>query len=129
MGGEFLLDTNVVIALFPRDANVLARVAAATDLFVPSIVIGELAFGARNSAHPARNLQQVEDFLAANTVHACGTETARLYGVIRHALRRKGRPLPEHDIWIAAVALEHDLTLVTRDAHFQEVDRLKLETW
>jgi tRNA(fMet)-specific endonuclease VapC len=107
----------------------MTRVTAASALFVPSIVVGELAFGARNSAHPVQNLQRVEDFIAANSVHACGAETARMYGLVRHALKCKGRPLPENDLWIAAVALEHDLTLVSRDAHFREVDALKLESW
>lgn len=43
--------------------------------------------------------------------------------------RQKGRPIPLHDIWIAAVALQHDLVLASRDGHFDEVDGLKRETW
>jgi len=44
-------------------------------------------------------------------------------------LRKKGRPIPENDIWIAAIAFQHDLTLVSRDEHFEEVEDLKLEKW
>jgi tRNA(fMet)-specific endonuclease VapC len=55
----------------------------------------------------------------------CDTETARQHGAVKNKLRLKGRPLPENDVWIAALALQHDLILVTCDAHFQEVESLK----
>jgi len=47
----------------------------------------------------------------------------------KNGLKIKGKPIPENDIWIAAIALEHELTLVTRDSHFEEVEHLKLEVW
>lgn len=53
-------------------------------------------------------------------------ETARHYAGVFAALRRIGRPIPQNDMWIAACALEHDLTLHTTDAHFSEVPGLKL---
>jgi tRNA(fMet)-specific endonuclease VapC len=56
-------------------------------------------------------------------------ETARQYGEVKNRLRLKGRPLPENDVWIAALALQHDLILVTRDAHFQEVENLQPVAW
>jgi tRNA(fMet)-specific endonuclease VapC len=52
-----------------------------------------------------------------------------MYARVRVALKRKGRPIPENDIWIAAQALQHDLVLVTSDAHFKEIDDLKVEQW
>lgn len=55
----------------------------------------------------------------------CDAETARQYGEVKNRLRLKGRPLPENDIWIAALALQYDLILVTRDGHFQEVENLQ----
>jgi tRNA(fMet)-specific endonuclease VapC len=54
---------------------------------------------------------------------------ARQYGVIKNALRAKGRPIPENDIWIAAIAMQYHLTLVARDGHFQEVDGLVVGQW
>jgi tRNA(fMet)-specific endonuclease VapC len=51
------------------------------------------------------------------------------YGEVKNALRLKGHPIPENDIWIAAVAHQHDLTLVTRDTHFDEIDNLKIIAW
>ena len=54
----------------------------------------------------------------------CDFDTARLYGRIKAELRRKGKPIPENDIWIAAAAIQYGLTLVTRDRHFDFIDGL-----
>ncbi|MEA5574914.1 PIN domain-containing protein [Anabaena sp. UHCC 0451] len=59
----------------------------------------------------------------------CNIETSRKYGEIKNQLRLKGRPLPENDIWIAAISLQYNLILVTRDAHFQEVENLQTVSW
>jgi tRNA(fMet)-specific endonuclease VapC len=55
--------------------------------------------------------------------------TAKWYGEVKNGLRQKGRPIPENDIWISAMALEYDLILVSRDGHFEKVEQLKLERW
>ena len=75
------------------------------------------------------NLARVDDFAINNVVLACDTETARRYGKIKELLRAGGRPIPENDIWMAAIALQHNLILVTRDAHFEAVDGLRLAAW
>ena len=54
---------------------------------------------------------------------------ARWHGEVKNVLRLKGRPIPENDLWIAAIALEHDLVVATQDAHFEEIDNLKVERW
>src|SRR5690349_2836081 len=118
--GRYLLDTNVVIALFADDASVKARLAAAAEVFVAATVLGELYFGAKKSGRPAANVAKVDQFAAANSVLPCDAATARHYSDVKDGLRLKGRPIPENDIWIAAVALQHGLTLVSRDAHFRD---------
>jgi tRNA(fMet)-specific endonuclease VapC len=129
MHGRFLLDTNIIIAIFASDAAVKTCLVEADEVFVSSIAIGELCFGARRSARVQDNLARVDDFAINNVVLACDTETARQYGEIKERLHARGRPIPENDIWIAAIALQHDLTLVTRDAHFEAVDGLRLAAW
>ena len=62
-------------------------------------------------------------------VLGCDAHTARHYGQIKDDLRRKGQPIPENDIWIAAIALRHGLTLVTRDVHLSKIDALPLAAW
>jgi len=59
----------------------------------------------------------------------CDAVTAQQYGRIKNDLRAKGRPIPENDIWIAAVAVQHGLTVVSRDDHFTEVTDLLCEVW
>ena len=122
MSGRYLLDTNVVIALFAGEPAVRENAGRAEEVFVSSVAIGELCFGARKSGRARENL-------ARNVVLGCDTETAFHYGEIKNALRVKGHPLPENDIWMAAVALQHDLTLITRDAHFNEIEGLTTIAW
>src|SRR5688500_18922389 len=98
MAGKFLLDTNIVIALFAADASIQTRLSGAAEVFVPSIVLGELHYGARKSGRPVENTKRVE----ATSVLACDAATASVYGQVKDQLRTKGRPLPENDIWIGA---------------------------
>lgn len=129
MSGRYLLDTNIVIALFADAVSVKTRLAQAAEVFSSSIVIGELCFGARKSERVQDNLARIDEYAANNVVLGCDVDTAQRYGEIKYALQRKGRPIPENDIWIAAIALQHDLVLITRDAHFNEIDRLQVAVW
>ena len=104
MNGRYLLDTNIVIAIFADEVVVRQQLAGAGEVFIPSIVLGELYYGAQKSARIASNVARVDEFAATNSVLACDTETARRYGEIKSELRAKGRPIPENDIWIAAIA-------------------------
>ena len=80
MSGKFLLDTNIVIAVFANDAAVQARVADAAEVLIPVTVMGELHYGARKSTRVKSNLERVEEFAASHRVLMCDTETARQYG-------------------------------------------------
>ncbi|HEY0070450.1 MAG TPA: type II toxin-antitoxin system VapC family toxin [Chloroflexia bacterium] len=126
---EYLLDTNIVIAFFAGDTNVRSQFASADKVSIPSIVLGELYFGAEKSEHVQQNVARADNFARETGVLACDAGTARLYGIITNRLRLKGRPIPYNDVWISAVALQYDQVLVTRDAHFREVQDLKLERW
>lgn len=129
MSGKILLDTNIVIALFAGEATVVRSLAAVPEVFLPSIVLGELYYGAHRSARVHDNLDRIATFAAASQVLSCDADTARWYGRIKHHLRAKGRPIPENDLWIAALTQQHALTLITRDRHFEHVDDLPLTTW
>ena len=127
--GRYLLDTNILIALIAGEVSVTQAVAGAPAVFVPAIALGELYYGARKSARPGQTLQIIERLGASAAVLSCGAETAQRYGALKARLRASGTPLPENDLWIAALALEHDLTLVTRDAHFALVPEISTVTW
>lgn len=94
---------------------------ARETVFIPSIALGELYYGVRKSARAQENMAHIDAFAEASSVVACDAETAQQYGAIKNDLRTKGRPLPENDIWIAALARQGELTLVTRDHHFSEI--------
>lgn len=80
-----------------------------------TLVLGELYYGAQKSAHKKKNTAIIDQFASVNTILACDVETARQYGKIKESLHVKGRPIPENDIWIAAIAFQHEMPLVTRD--------------
>ena len=98
-------------------------------MFLSSVVLGELYYGARKSAKATENVARVDAFAASNVVLACDVDTSRQYGIIKDSLRAKGKLIPENDIWIAATAVQHGLILATRDAHFNEVDGLSIANW
>lgn len=129
MSGKYLLDTNIIIALFAGDPFVKKHIAKAGEIFIPAIVIGELFFGAFKSGRPKANTARIENFAASNTVVACDIGTSRKYGYIKNLLQKKGHPIPENDLWIAALAMEYELTLVSRDEHFKKINELKRVAW
>lgn len=129
MNGKYLLDTNIVIAIFAGDSNILRQLNESENIFVSSITIGELCFGAYKSMRSEDNLARIEKFAESNDVLSCDLETASIYGRIKSKLRQKGHPIPENDIWIAAVAQQHALTLISRDVHFAAIDDLPTLVW
>jgi tRNA(fMet)-specific endonuclease VapC len=129
MNGKVLLDTNIVIALFADERFVKQRIASTEEIFIPSIVLGELYYGARKSIHFDQNSARIDELATNSAVLLCDIATAQHYGEIKAQLRTKGKPIPENDIWIAAIGKQHQLTIATRDNHFQYVDDLVIEQW
>jgi len=129
VNGKYLLDTNIIISIFAKDPQIHNRLANAEEVFVPCVVIGELYFGAYKSLKIEENLARIDEFAINNTVLACDTDTAKRYGDIKNRLKEKGQPIPENDIWIAAIAQQYAITLVTKDTHFDLVENLKVEVW
>jgi len=127
--GRFLLDTNIVIALMEGDTELLASLDRAQEVFVPTVVLGELFFGAANSSRPSENASRVNRFASETAIVPSDLEVAREYGRLKHRLKTKGRPIPDNDIWIAATANRYGMVLVTRDRHFREIDDLTLVEW
>uniref|UniRef100_Q021Q2 Virulence associated protein C n=1 Tax=Solibacter usitatus (strain Ellin6076) TaxID=234267 RepID=Q021Q2_SOLUE len=98
-------------------------------MFVPAIALGELYFGAAKSDRSTENAARLEEFAAGRTIIHCDIMVAREYGRLKQCLKQKGTPLPENDIWIAAAATCHGMTLVTRDHHFDRIEGLQTSDW
>ena len=128
-GNSLLLDTCVVVKHFRDAAAVADKLAAYEDLYLPQQVLGELYYGAYRSARPEKHLAQIERFLAAVDVLNPDEETSRLYGQIATALALAGTPIPQNDIWIAAMAVQTGLPLATCDGHFTRISDLTVLQW
>jgi len=124
-----LLDTSVVVAHLRGQIDLRVLTAPTEPLFLPLVALGELYKGAEKSARPAQNRRLIEDFLEMAALLYPDTATAESYAKAAAVLEAQGQAIPENDLWIAAVALECDMPLVTRDAHFDRVDGLVVLHW
>jgi len=129
VSGNILLDTNIVIGLFGNDESILTHLSESEGVFLPSIAIGELYYGAYKSAQSENNIKRIDELVASISVLICDAGTALHYGRLKKDLKEKGKPLPENDIWIAAIAKQNNLTVASRDQHFKEIDSLEVAVW
>jgi tRNA(fMet)-specific endonuclease VapC len=129
MGRGVLLDTSVVIHHLRGKLDIGDHVAGPEPIFISLTALGELYKGVLKSRNPEKNRKQLDVFLQTVAVLHPDTATALHYAQIANALEQKGTPIPENDIWIAAVALECAMPLATRDAHFEKVDGLSILKW
>lgn len=127
-GNKVLLDTVIVAGYFNQDHAILNKIPNMI-VYVASITIGELYFGAYKSAQTEKDIQNIRRFSNISTVLICDENTADWYGQIKQKLQAKGRPIPENDIWIAAIAMQYQLIVATRDTHFKDIDNLLIEFW
>jgi len=129
MNGNYLLDTSVIIAALRQDQSVLEHLTNARSVFIPMMAVGELFYGAFRSREREKNEALIRKMIAVNTVLTGDKETGYWFGSVKDNLRRKGQPIPENDIWIAAMAMQYGLVVATRDKHFEFVEDLNVEMW
>lgn len=124
-----ILDTNAISAFFEGVPEVCALIGEADALAVPAIVLGEYRFGLSDSrlrTELEAKLGRLERLAAVLCVDG---ETARRYATIRRELKSAGTPIPENDLWIAALVRQHGLPLLSNDAHFDRVKDLSRISW
>ena len=124
MNGRYLLDTNIVIGLLENKKSIVEKIEALEEVYIPVTVIGELYYGAFKSQKVEKNLESISNLLDTANVLDDDAETAKVYGEIKNSLKKRGKPIPENDIWIAAIAKYNSLTLLTNDEHFKEIPDL-----
>jgi tRNA(fMet)-specific endonuclease VapC len=125
-----ILDTDHCIAILRQKLDLRDRVAADEELFITSITVAELIYGANRSLHREDNLTRLEVLFAALTVLPFDEMAGRRFGHLKAELEEKGEPLDDLDLQIASIALDHNLPLVTNNTkHFKRVKDLKLENW
>ena len=99
------------------------------EIAVPVIVLGEFKYGIRQSRHRTRYERWLAEVIASCRVLVVDEGTAGLYAEVRDELKRSGRPIPGNDLWIAALARQHALPVISRDQHFDSVPGLKRVGW
>jgi len=124
-----ILDTNALSAYADGVPGAVARIDHAASIAVPVIVLGEYYYGVSHSRHRAQYERWLERFSGISRLLEITAETARQYGRIRSALRHAGTPVPSNDVWIAALAKQHGLPVMTRDSHFEHVAGLERLSW
>jgi predicted nucleic acid-binding protein len=124
-----ILDANALSAWAEGSAAIRPLLSSAEKLVVPSVVLGEFDFGIRQSRHYRRYLEWLEKSLRNAEVAVVDQETAGLYGEIRLALKKSGTPIPVNDAWIAASAMQFNLPILSRDAHFDSVTGVERVAW
>lgn len=124
-----MLDTNALSAWADGDAELLQRLPKDRLWRIPVIVLGEFSFGIRRSRDRAKLEQWVDEVKAACGVDGIDADTAGHYADIREELRAATTPIPENDIWIAAMCRQLRLPLASRDGHFDKVRGLKRVAW
>lgn len=130
MNGRYLLDTTIAIAVLEGEVDLASRRGKPFEAFLSAIALGELFFGAEKSRRVEENKARIRKLISLCPVLFCDEETAQHYGIVKKQLQRKGRPIPENDIWIAASARQHGLILAARDGHYEYLDDdLPREVW
>jgi tRNA(fMet)-specific endonuclease VapC len=124
----YLLDTNIVSAYWKRDRLVVNHLSE-VEYYLPAIVVGELMKGALRSDRRAHLLRNLRILLNVVEVIPVDSFTAEYYGEMVAQMEEQGTRLEDNDLWIAATARQHDLTLATRDAHFDRIPGLTVERW
>jgi len=124
-----ILDTNALSAFVDGEMAVGEILRRQQQAAIPVIVLGEFRYGIAGSRHRAAYAQWLDTHLAHFDVLPVTADTAIAYAALRVALKQLGRPIPANDAWIAALALEHRLPVLSRDTQFDSVPGLQRTGW
>ena len=124
-----ILDTNALSAFVDGVPEVGDLLSAGAKAALPVIALGEFRYGIAGSRHRAAYEAWLDQHLGDFDILEITPATTAVYARVRQALRKAGRPIPANDAWIAALALEHRLPVLTRDSHFDAVPGLTRVEW
>ena len=124
-----IIDTNALSAIAEADPGAGEQFVQARQVAIPVIVLGEYRFGIAQSRHRRKYERWLEELTSVCEVLDVDVETATHYAALRGELKRAGTPIPSNDAWIAALARQHALPVLTRDRHFDLVKGLRRVDW
>lgn len=120
-----LVDTNVIIKMLNGDPEAIRIFDSLDNIHISVITAGELYYGANKSSQAAENMKLFKDFLREYPVIGIDEKTGQIYGKIKAELVKEGQNIPENDLWIAATAFQHNLSIISFDAHFKKFNVLE----
>lgn len=125
---QLLIDTNVYVAFKRSEPRIVELLRHAETIAVNVVVLGELLAGFRGGIREAVNRKELDQFLDSPRVEVLVLDesSAEFFALVFNNLKQIGKPVPTNDIWIAATAMQHGLTLATLDSHFSNVAGLSL---
>jgi len=124
-----ILDTNAVSALAGQDKAIIGLVQAAPRVTITIISLGEYAFGISKSRHRAELEAWLDALLLKVDVLLLEQKTLPFYAEVRGRLKVAGTPIPANDCWIAALAQQHRLPIVSQDRRFDSVNGIQRIGW
>jgi predicted nucleic acid-binding protein len=124
-----LVDTNALSALAAGDETLIQTIEKVPRLCVTIISLGEYSYGIAQSRHEIELTRWLDAFLQRADVLYLRRETLPHYAKVRRQLKKDGTPIPANDCWIAALAKEHRLPVVSLDKHFDAVKGLRRISW
>lgn len=129
MINQVLLDTSAYSALRRGHPEILGIIRRSDRIVFNPVIIGELLAGFKKGSRAGTNMSELSRLLESPrvTVVDITYTTAECYALIFDGLRKAGKPVPEHDVWISASAMEHGLLVVTTDHHFENVSQVRTE--
>ena len=124
-----ILDTHALSAFADEVPSAVKEVSSAGRIAIPVVVVGEYRYGIAHSLRGHDYEKWLRPFLETCQVLEITALTIPWYVGVRSELRRLGKPIPANDVWIAALCRQHDLPLLSRDAHFDRVKGLRRVNW
>jgi tRNA(fMet)-specific endonuclease VapC len=124
-----IVDTNGLSAWWLNEPSFIRHIEHADRLCVPVPALAEFRFGILKSRFRERMTAWLDDALTTTTVLVADEITTRHYAEIRLQLATAGTPIPMNDLWIAAIARQHKLPVLSRDTHFDHVSGLTRVGW
>ena len=123
---RLLIDTSAYSAYFVGNERVVQEIQSASKLIISPIMLGELQSGFLTGTRYAANQERLRSFLSSPRVEylTVDKDTSTFYATISAGLKRKGKPIPLNDVWIAASAMQHGLIILTLDSHFRYIDQV-----
>jgi tRNA(fMet)-specific endonuclease VapC len=121
-----VLDTNIITKLLDNDSLAVSIIKKIEKIYTSIIVVGELYYAATNSSKRDANFKNFKEVLSCMEIIPIDETVCMSYAEIKLELKKKGKPIPDNDIWIAACARAYGLSIATFDTHFSEIPQITL---